>query len=138
MPLWTMNCHVVWATKRREPVLVGETAELVRRSLVDGCSKQGIVLHALFLMPDHVHLAVSIPPGLAVATLVSRLKGSSSHLIRHAEPNPDPSFAWQSEYGVVAFGEKQLPDVVAYVENQPARHKDRTTWSKLEQDCDNE
>src|SRR5687768_652184 len=101
MPLWTMNCHVVWATKRREPVLVGETAELVRRSLVDGCSKQGIVLHALFLMPDHVHLAAAIPPSIAVSTAIGRLKGSASHLVNHAgngAPPDGPRFAWQSEY----------------------------------------
>ena len=138
MPYWRTFFHITWSTKGRTPTLTGEKVPAIERSLRTTCREQKALVHALFLMPDHVHLAVSIPPGLAVATLVSRLKGSSSHLIRHAEPNPDPSFAWQSEYGVVTFGEKQLPDVVAYVENQPARHKDRTTWSKLEQDCDNE
>jgi len=87
-------------------------------------------------MPDHVHLAVSIPPSLAVATVVARLKGSSSHLINHAESKGDQTFVWQPEYGVVSFGEKQLPDVVAYIEHQPERHASRRLWDRVERISD--
>jgi putative transposase len=84
MPYWSAHYHVVWSTKGREPHLVGETAELVRRSIKAGCEELKIVVHALFLMPDHVHLAASIPPSIAVSTAIGRLKGSASHLVNHA------------------------------------------------------
>jgi putative transposase len=74
-------------------------------------------------MPDHVHVAVSIPPSIAVSTLVGRMKGSSSHLLNNRGPMTDGvAFAWQGEYGVLSFHEKDLAGVLDYVNNQPARH----------------
>jgi putative transposase len=132
MPYWRLFYHLVWATRDREPMLVGETARLVERSLRATCEELKALIHALFVMPDHVHLAVSIPPSVSVATMVSRLKGSSSHLVNHATGGMAGGFAWQAEYGALSFGEKQLPHVVAYVENQPERHGSRRVWEKLE------
>ena len=142
MPLWTLNYHVVWTTKGREPDLAGETAELVRRSIMAGCSEQGIVVHALFVMPDHVHLAAEIPPSKAISTAIGRLKGSASHLVNHAgtgdRPPDAPRFAWQSEYAVFAFGPKDRPAVVAYINEQPARHAARKLWREFEQTSEDE
>ena len=87
-------------------------------------------MHAVGIMPDHVHLVVSIPPRITIAAFVKQLKGSARHLINYAIPEDGrPTFAWQAEYG----GEKALPDVVAYVENQPARHAANRLWPALEQ-----
>ncbi|MBA3414256.1 MAG: transposase [Chloroflexia bacterium] len=86
-------------------------------------------------MPDHVHVAASIPPALSVAEVVRRWKGSSSHLIsteRTRSKQSEALFAWQAEYGVVSFGAKALADVVAYVENQRQRHSDQEVWTGLE------
>ena len=41
-------------------------------------------------------------------------------------------FSWQSEYGVLSFGERNLADVVDYVNNQPARHAENRLWRPLE------
>jgi REP-associated tyrosine transposase len=127
-----MYCHLVWATKYREPTLVGDVARMAERSLRASAEDMKVMVHALYLMPDHVHMAVSIPPSLAVANVVSRLKGSSSHLINHAESMSDQKFSWQSEYGAVSFGEKQLPDVIAYIQHQPERHAANQLWDRIE------
>jgi putative transposase len=74
-------------------------------------------------MPDHAHVAVSIPPSIAISTFGGRMKGAASHLVNHTNgPDAPEPFAWQAEYGILSFGEKSLPDVVAYVETQEARH----------------
>jgi REP-associated tyrosine transposase len=73
-------------------------------------------------MPDHVHLAVSIPPKQAVARVVGRVKGVSSHAVNAAQPNRPEPFAWQTEYGALSFGHRALDDVVAYVNDQSRRH----------------
>jgi hypothetical protein len=59
---------------------------------------------------------------------MKRLKGASSHAVR-AE---FPAFTWQTEYGALSFGDKALPDVTAYVENQAARHAANTVILHLE------
>jgi len=82
-------------------------------------------------MPDHVHLAVSIPPTLAVTDAIARLKGSASHYVNQSMAR-EGRFAWQSEYGVLSFGQRNLADVVDYVNNQPARHAANRLWRPLE------
>jgi putative transposase len=81
-------------------------------------------------MPEHVHVAISIPPKLAVAKVVGQLKGASSHHIN--ENYADGSFAWQAEYGVFSFSEKALPAIVEYVKNQKKHHSENTLNSQLE------
>ena len=44
----------------------------------------------------------------------------------------DDAFGWQGEYGVVSFGERHLPQVVAYISNQPRRHANNALWPTLE------
>jgi putative transposase len=88
-------------------------------------------------VPDQVHVAVSIPPKVALADLVRRMKGASSHAV-NAETRriEQPSFAWQDGYGALSFGEKALPHVVAYIENQRAIQGNRRQWPSLERTSD--
>ena len=133
MPCWRLFYHLIWATRGRVPVLEGEAARMAERSIRATAHEQSVLVHTVRIMPDHVHVAVSIPPSLAVAAFVGRLKGTASHLLNHANGRTDPgAFAWQAEYGAFSFGEKALPDVVAYVENQPARHATNRLWPALE------
>src|SRR4051812_39349191 len=105
MPYTELYCHLVWATKGREPLLTGEQATLAERAIRSLAREQGAVVHALGIMPDHVHVAVMIPPTITVAALVKAIKGSSSHLLnRVATTRSGEPFAWQSEYGALSFG----------------------------------
>ncbi|HEU4793874.1 MAG TPA: IS200/IS605 family transposase, partial [Nitrolancea sp.] len=129
MPYWRLFYHVVWATKDRLPLIVPEKRLEVHRVLADGARKDGIIVHAVGGVEDHIHLAVSIPPALSIATVVGRIKGRSSHTL---SPLFDGSFGWQAEYGVISFSERDLPRVVAYMENQVRHHQSGTLWPTLE------
>jgi putative transposase len=133
MPRWRLFYHLVWATRNRAPLLDAVATRTVERSIRATCHEHRAVVHAVGIMPDHVHVALSIPPSVAISTFVGRVKGSASHLLNHANgTSNDRSFAWQAEYGTVSFGEKNLPDVVAYVENQEIRHAQDHLWKSLE------
>jgi putative transposase len=130
---WRLFYHLVWSTKNRHPAIDKRRAESVERTIRAACHDEGALLHAIGFMPDHVHLAVSIPPRLAIAAFVRRLKSGSSLVLNREGATGDGAFAWQAEYGVLSFGERSLADVVAYVENQPARHTDRDLRLSFEQ-----
>src|SRR3954447_4760558 len=134
MPFWRLFYHLVWGTKNREPLIDDEREATIRRSLRTTCDKHHAIVHAIGVMPDHVHLAVSTPPIIAIADCMRVLKGSSSHLLNHAglSPMSSQSFEWQAEYGVVSFGEASLERIVAYVENQRQHHTDHTFISLFE------
>ena len=137
MPRWRLFYQVVWATRNRAPLLDRAAARTVERSIRVTCQVHRAVVHAVEIVPDHVHIAVSIPPSVTISTFVGRLNGSASHLLNHADGSgANRSFAWQAEYGILSFGEKALPDVVAYVRNQPARHAGNDLWPALERATD--
>jgi putative transposase len=133
MTYWRLYCHLVWGTKAREPLIDDERSAVIERSVRAACHEMGVILHAIGGMPDHTHLAVSIPPRLAIADFMRRIKGESSHLLNHSAGREGrPWFGWQAEYGAISFGEGSLPRIVTYVQNQPEHHAANTLWSSLE------
>jgi putative transposase len=107
--------------------------EVLERSIRATGQERHALVHGVGIMPDHVHVAISIPPSVAVSTLVGRLKGSSSHMLNNRGPMTDGvSFSWQGEYGVLSFHEKDLAGVLDYVNNQPARHAARRLSEAME------
>jgi putative transposase len=91
-----------------------------------------LIPHAIGVMPDHVHFAVSIPPKVSVADVIRRLKGGSSHAVNVARGMSYPRLWWQSDYGAATFGERSLDQVVAYLRNQRQHHSDVSLWKELE------
>ena len=70
---------------------------------------------------------------LAPAAFIGEVKGNASHFINHIT-KPDVAFYWQDEYGVLTFGEKDLPAIVRYIQNQKKHHADGTLISAMEID----
>jgi putative transposase len=130
MPYWRLFYHVVWATKHRlsliEPAWEAEMYGYIRgKAIALGC-----IPHAIGGMPDHIHVVISIPPKLPVATLIGQLKGASSHHVNEKYANG--AFAWQTEYGVFSFSEKSLSKIVEYVNNQKKHHAENTFDKAME------
>jgi putative transposase len=133
MPYWRLFYHIVWATKARQPVLEDADARIVSQSIRTTLRSFKADLHAVGVMPDHVHLATSIPPNVALAEVIGRLKGASAHALNHQPGRPpDRSFSWQTEYGILSFGEKALPTVIQYIQNQKQHHASQQLWPTLE------
>lgn len=79
MPYWRLFYHVIWATKHRIQ-LIEPAWEYDLYGYIWGKSTAlECIPHAIGGMYDHLHIAISIPPKLAVATVVGQLKGASSH-----------------------------------------------------------
>jgi putative transposase len=131
MTFWKCFYHLVWGTKQREPTIDGERAETLMEMIWGIAREEGALVHAIGTMPDHVHVAISIPPRVAIAHVVSRLKGSTSHRFGH-DANAATWSGWQAEYGVISITEKALPNVVDYIRNQPGRHAKQELYMGLE------
>jgi REP element-mobilizing transposase RayT len=120
---WRLFYHLVWVTKGRETLIDEEHAVVIERSIRSSSLEKGAVLYTIGIMPDHIHVAVSIPPRIAVSAFVQQLKGESSHLLNHGAGRDDQDwFRWQPQYGVVSFGERSLNEVITYIQNQRAHH----------------
>src|SRR5690606_21966553 len=90
-------------------------------------------LLGLNAVTDHVHVAVNIAPSLAVSQWAGYVKGFSAHAVNASFTDLETTFKWQEGYGVVTFGEKNLPFVQAYIAQQKQHHAVGTVIAKLEQ-----
>ena len=88
-------------------------------------------VHAVGGVADHVHLAVTVPPTLAVSDWLGKLKGASAHHVNRRLLNRR-TFAWQAGYGVVSFGTKDLTWVVEYIKRQKEHHASGNIHDRLE------
>jgi putative transposase len=118
MTLWQLYYHVVWSTKRREHIITEERNGLIRSSVTATALEHAAIVQAIGIMPDHVHIAISIPPKSAVADRIGRMKGASSRRVKLETGSAGDGFGWQPEYGVFSFSQRGLDEVVAYGENQ--------------------
>lgn len=129
--------HLVFAVDRDSPTLSGPSAALVERSLRATCAEVGVTVHAIGVMPDHVHVAVSVPTAVNIGGLVDRLKAASSYLLnRPTDDLPEPAFAWRPSYGALMMGTNPRADVVAYVTGQAELHAIGDLLSLLEETDD--
>ena len=131
MPYWKCFYHIVWATRYREPTILPVyepviLAEIARKSAEYGCE-----LLAANCASDHVHVAVSIRPSIAVADYVGNIKGASSRAINTSFER-ETRFHWQEGYSVLSFGERALPFVRKYIAEQKEHHANDTVNRHLE------
>jgi putative transposase len=131
MAFWRLYYHLIWATSKREPMLTEEIEERLFPYLVHKASHLNMSVIAINGWLDHVHLVVAIPPSLAVADAVGRLKGASSHYLSYTI-GLGRSFSWQRGYGALSLDERRLPEVQQYVARQKEHHQLKEELSCLE------
>ncbi|WP_314951330.1 IS200/IS605 family transposase [Lancefieldella parvula] len=83
---WLCKYHIVFTPKYRRKVIYNKYREDLREILKMLCDWKGVEVLEGHLMPDHIHMLVSIPPKISVSSFMGYLKGKSSLLMfdRHA------------------------------------------------------
>src|SRR5712691_7253561 len=79
--VYEIHLHLVWTTKYRKPVLVGEAATRVRDLIREICGIHDVKIMKGHVSKDHVHLLVSIPPQVTISRLLQWLKGKTAHKV---------------------------------------------------------
>ena len=83
---WTCKYHIVFTPKYRRKIIYKELRADIQQIIKDLCKWKGIEIVEGHMMPDHIHLLLSIPPKYSVAQIMGYLKGKSAMMIfeRHA------------------------------------------------------
>jgi len=121
----SLQYHVVFSTKNREPWLRPEVQERVW-SYLGGIARQNH-LEPLLIggVHDHIHLLIGIPPTVAVSEALKKIKGGSSVWIKQNIPGCR-GFSWQDGYGAFTVSKSQEPEVKHYIGNQREHHRIKT------------
>lgn len=117
---YSINYHLVWCPKYRRPVLAGDVGVRLVELLPTYVWELGGEVLELVVMPDHVHLFASFPPTLAIAQVMHKLKGASSHQLRKEFPflNSRLPSLWTRSYYVGTAGNVSATAIKRYIDAQ--------------------
>ena len=124
------NYHIVWIPKYRRAVLGDPKIKGILEQILRGQSEEhNWKVFALEIMPDHIHIFISIPPSFAIADVVKQLKGNSAIQLRRVFPQlkqRTPQAMWAKGYYISTAGYVSQEQVKKYIEKQTEFiHKDR-------------
>jgi putative transposase len=123
--------HLTWHTKQSNPLLTPEIEPITHRALKHKIVEwPGAFVHEIGGTATHVHLAVSIAPTITISEFIGQLKGAASYETNRRCGRK--ALDWQTGYGVVSFGAKDLEWVVEYVRNQKEHHRVGRIYERLE------
>jgi REP element-mobilizing transposase RayT len=108
--------HCVFSTKERKPLISSDRLSGLYSYFGGIAQGEGFCLIAAGGTANHVHLLITLPPKLPLATAVQKLKGSSSRWM-------GPGFSWQEGYGAFSVSPSQVPVVKRYIRNQETHHR---------------
>jgi REP-associated tyrosine transposase len=75
---WDCKYHIVIVPKYRRKRLYGKFRKRVGDIMRDLCRQKGVELLEGHLMPDHIHMCLSVPPKFSIAFVIGFLKGKSA------------------------------------------------------------
>jgi REP element-mobilizing transposase RayT len=135
MSFYKLYYHFIWGTKNHARIILPEFEARLHSAIAAKVKELGGFVYAVNGTDDHIHLAASVPPKIAVARFIGEVKGNTSHFVNFVI-KPGFDFYWQEEYGAFSFGEKKLSAIVNYIHNQKKHHADGTLQSILEKTND--
>ena len=123
--------HIIWSTKHREPTIL----PIIEYKLHSYIAKKAInlsgIIYAINGIDDHIHLAVSIPPSIAISKFIGQIKAVSSTKLNQSGLIYY-KFRWQSSYSIFTFRESELAGIVRYIKRQKKHHAEGRLRNSLE------
>ena len=118
--VFSLKHHLVWCPKYRRSVLTPPVDARLKELLAEVATERGMTIHAVEVMPDHVHLFVESDPTLCVAEIVNRFKGRSSRVLRQEFPSLRSRLPtlWGRSYFAATVGDVSEATIRRYIEAQ--------------------
>lgn len=123
--VYNVNYHIVWSTKYRRRVLVGDVERDLKEMLAQIAASRGFSIEAMEVMPDHVHVFATAHPKFAPGYLYKVLKGISGRqlFLRHPDMKTKlwKGHLWNPSTFVETVGHICEDTVRRYIEEQKSK-----------------
>jgi len=124
--VWDCKYHVVWIPKYRKKTVYGELRRELGEVFRELAKQKESRIEEGHLLPDHMHMMLSIPPKYSVAQVVGFIKGKSAIHIARTYMNRRKNFIgehfWARGYYVSTAG-KDEEVVRRYIQQQEAEDR---------------
>ncbi len=121
-----LQVHLVWITKYRYPVLIGDIQLRCRDLIRQTCNTLDVQILKGVVSKAHIHLHLSYPPSISISDIVKRTKGRSAKLMLQEFPELKRRYygghLWGIGYGAWSVGnitETLLQNYLDYHKDNP-------------------
>ena len=119
--VWECKYHLVFIPKYRKKVLYGALRRQIGAVLRKLAENKGCQVLEGYVMADHIHMLITIPPKYRVSDIVGYIKGKSAiHVVRHfrgKERNFTGESFWARGYFISTVGRDEKI-IREYIKNQ--------------------
>jgi len=123
---WECKYHIIWIPKYRKKAIFAELRKYLGEIFRELARQKECTVIEGHLMPDHVHIMLTIPPKYSVAQVVGFIKGKSAIYIARNFQGRKKNFVgqnfWARGYYVSTVG-KDEDAVRAYIQHQEKEDK---------------
>jgi putative transposase len=118
--------HIVFCPKYRRKIIYNQLRKDIQQIIRDLCKWKGVEILEGHMMPDHIHLLLSIPPKTSISTFMGYLKGKSAMMIFDRHANLKYKFGnrqfWATGYYVSTVGLNEAT-IKKYIREQETADK---------------
>jgi putative transposase len=122
MALCKVWIHVVWATKKRERIILPEACQTICQHIRQNAFAKGFHIAELNGHLDHFHCLMLLKSDWSVAKQMQMIKGEASNWINKNKILP-VKLEWGDEYFASSVSEGKLDVVRNYIRNQDVHHR---------------
>lgn len=127
--VFDLKYHLVWSTKYRKPILVGNVATRVRDLIREICATHSIEILKGHISKDHIHIFISMPPQISVSKIAQYLKGKTSRKLLQEHASLRKQFwgqhLWGRGYFAVSSGTITDETIMEYIRTQDEDERKR-------------
>lgn len=118
--IYSCQYHVIFCPKYRRQVLVDDIERRLKQLVLEKQEQYQYEIIEMELMPDHIHLLIDVNPKVGIFSIISKIKGYTSKILREEYPSLKsrlPSL-WTHSSFISTVGSVSLETVKKYIQNQ--------------------
>ena len=125
MSYTTSYYHIVIRTYRSESTIPKEHEKELYAYIYGIAKNLRCQTYRIGGMSDHIHIFVSLPSSLSLASFMQRIKTDSSKWLK-ANPHFPNFRGWGREYAGFSYSLRDKDKIVDYIKNQKEHHQKNT------------
>ena len=116
-----LTVHIVWSTKYRHSVLLGDIKMRCRTLLIQICEAEGVHILKGVVSKDHVHVHLKYRPSQSISHLIKLLKGRSSRKLQIEFPELKKRY-WGRHFWAIGYGFWNTGNITDEMVNEYLEH----------------
>lgn len=118
--VYSCRYHVVWCSKYRRKVLIGDVKARLKDLVKQICQENQLDLLEMEVTPDHIYLLLEVDPQFGIHKAIKLIKGTTSRILRSEFKHLTTKLPtlWTNSYFVSTAGRVPLSAIKQYIESQ--------------------